>query len=153
MTSASFHVTAHSAAPPERVYAILADGPNWPRWAGPLIGRGEWEREGSPTKEGVGAIRKIGRAPLFAREEIVVHDPPRHHAYTILSGQPVRNYRADVRLTDNERGGTLITWTAEFDPTIPGTGALLELWFRRIIGATARRLARAAEAEESETKN
>ena len=41
-----------------------------------------------------------------------------------LRGQPVRNYRADVRLTP-DGAGTLIVWGATFEPLIPGTGRLL----------------------------
>jgi uncharacterized protein YndB with AHSA1/START domain len=147
MARCAYEVTARSDAPPERVFALLADATSWPRWAGPLIARGSWEREGEPPPGGVGAIRRVGRAPLLPREEIVVHDPPHHHGYTILSGQPVRNYRADVLLEpDTTAGGggspgTRITWRATFDPVVPGTGPLVSAVFRRIIGGFARRLA------------
>ena len=80
---------------------------------------------------------------MFGREQIVVSEPPTHHAYTTLSGNPVRNYRADVRLTP-DRDGTLIKWSGTFAPTVPGTGRALEAVYRRLIGAFARRLARYA---------
>src|SRR5207245_5070600 len=124
--------TAHSAAPPERVFALLADATSWPQWAGFLIAHGSWEREGSPPPGGIGAIRKLGRWPLYGREEIVAYEPPTHLAYTIVKGQPVRNYRAAVTLTP-DRDGTLITWGATFDPLFPGTGKLVTALFRRII--------------------
>jgi uncharacterized protein YndB with AHSA1/START domain len=142
----SYEVTARSAAPPERVFALLADATSWSRWAGPLIGHASWEREGDPAPGGVGAIRKLGRWPMFGREQIVVSEPPAHHAYTTLSGNPVRNYRADVLLTP-EGDSTLITWSATFDPLVPGTGRASEAVYRRMIGSFARRLARYAERQ------
>ena len=144
----SYEVTARSSAPPERVFALLADATSWPRWAGPVIAHGSWERQGDPPRGGVGAIRKLGRWPQFGREEIVAYEPPTHHAYTILSGQPVRNYRADVRLTP-DGAGTLIRWGATFDPVVPGTGRLLSAMYRRIIGSFARRVAAYAATTES----
>jgi uncharacterized protein YndB with AHSA1/START domain len=132
MSACSFEVTAHSAAPPEHVFALLADATSWPQWGGFLIAHASWEREGSPPPGGVGAIRKLGRWPLYGREEIVAYEPPTHLAYTIVKGQPVRNYRADVTLTCVS-DGTLITWTATFDPLIPGTGKLVIAFFRRIV--------------------
>ena len=140
----SYEVTARSAAPPERVFALLADAPSWPRWAGPVIAHASWEREGDPPPGGVGAIRKIGRRPLFGHEQIVAYEPPTHHAYTMLKGNPVRNYRADVHLVPDGTG-TRITWGATFEPLIPGTGGLLTAFYRRLIGSLATRVADYAE--------
>ncbi len=136
----SYEVTARAAAPPERIFALLADATSWPRWAGPLIAHGSWEREGDPPPGGVGAIRKVGRWPQFGREHIVAFDPPTHQGYTMLSGQPTRNYRADVRLKP-DGADTIIVWGATFEPLIPGTGWVLSALYRRLIGSFARRLA------------
>jgi uncharacterized protein YndB with AHSA1/START domain len=144
LASQSYEVTARSAAPPERVFGLLADATSWPRWAGPMIAHASWEREGDPAPGGVGAIRKLGRWPQFAYEEIVAYEPPTHHAYTILKGNPVRNYRADVHLVA-EGTGTRITWGATFDPLIPGTGRIATAVYKRIIGGVAKRVAKYAE--------
>ena len=142
-----YEVTARSSAPPERVFALLDDATSWRRWAGPLVAHSSWEREGEPAPGGVGAIRKVGRWPMFGREQVLVSEPPSHHAYTTLSGNPVRGYRADVALTP-DGAGTLITWSATFEPRIAGTGRLLEGFYRRLIGSFARRLATYAEQAE-----
>ena len=144
MASYSYEVTARSAAPPERVFELLSDATSWPRWAGPVIAHASWDRQGEPAPGGVGAIRKLGRWPMFSREQVVASQPPSHHAYTILSGNPVRNYRADVAL-EPDGGGTVIAWSATFEPRIPGTGHLLERVYRTLIGSVARRLAAYAE--------
>jgi len=140
MAACSYNVTAHSTAIPESVFELLADVTTWPQWAGSLTRHGSWEREGFPRPGGVGAVRKLGRWPVYGREEIVAYEPPTHLAYTIVKGQPVRNYRADVTLTP-ELDGTLITWAGTFDPLIPATGNLLTGFFRRIITVFAKGLA------------
>jgi uncharacterized protein YndB with AHSA1/START domain len=144
MPVCSYEVSARSSAPPERVFELLADATSWPRWAGPFIAHGSWEREGNPAPGGVGAIRKLGRWPIFGREQVVAFEPPSHHAYTMLSGNPVRNYRADVTL-EPDGDGTFIAWSATFEPRIPGTGRLVERTYRTLIGSFARRLAAYAE--------
>ena len=140
MAQHSYEVRARSAAPPQVVFEVLADRDRWPGWAGPLIRWSAWEREGVPAPGGVGAIGKLGSPRLHSREEIVAYDPPRHLAYTILSGQPVRGYRADVELTP-DGDGTAVRWRGSFEPKLPGTGAALRWFFRTLIGGTARRLA------------
>ncbi len=140
MAACSYEVTARSTAPPERVFELLADAATWPLWAGFLVAHGSWEREGTPPPGGVGAIRKLGRWPMYGREEIVAYEPPTHLAYTIVRGQPVRSYRAEVTLA-LDGDGTLITWAGIFDPLIPGTSKLMTGFFRRIITTFANGLA------------
>src|SRR3954454_5240086 len=141
---ASYRVVGHSTAAPETVFAVLADGAGWSRWAGPMIVRSWWEREGTPAPGGVGAIRALGTKHVGSREEIVAYDPPGHLAYTILSGLPVRDYRADVRLSP-ESAGTRIVWGGTFTPKLPGTGRLLRRFMLTTIGSFSRRLAKEAE--------
>jgi Polyketide cyclase / dehydrase and lipid transport len=57
---------------------------------------------------------------------------------------PLRNYEASVTLTDAD-GGTAIHWRSQFDPRIPGTGALFRSMLGRFIADVTERLAREAE--------
>jgi uncharacterized protein YndB with AHSA1/START domain len=141
---ASYETSTRSAAPPAAVFAVLADAPGWARWAGFMIHDASWEREGTPAPSGVGAIRRMGRWPQYAREEILEYDPPTHLAYTVLSGLPARDYRADVDLYP-DTGGTLIRWRGSFTPVVPGTGSLLAAVLRRTLTGFARRAAEEAE--------
>jgi uncharacterized protein YndB with AHSA1/START domain len=142
----SYDLTVHSAAPPATVFDVLADTPRWKEWGGATVSTSEWEREGDPAPGGVGAVRRVGRWPLFGREQILECEPPSHMAYTVLSGVPVRDYHADIDLTaDSADTGTVIHWRATFEPRIPGTGAFFAAMFHRLIGDYARRAA--AEAE------
>jgi uncharacterized protein YndB with AHSA1/START domain len=141
---ASYDVTVTSAAPPEAVFEVIADATRWHEWAGFSVSTSTWEREGDPAPGGVGAIRRLGRPPVYGREQILEFEPPFHLAYTIVSGIPVRGYHADVDLRP-DGSGTVIRWSAAFEPKVPGTGALLAEVLRRVILGYATRAA--AEAE------
>ena len=139
----SYEVTARSAAPPEAVFALLADGAGWSRWAGPLVRYSAWEAGGPEPPGGVGSVRILGTRLLHSREQIVEHRPPELLAYEVRSGWPVRGYRADVRLQPDD-GGTRITWSGTFDALVPGTGAAVLAFTRPMIAGFSRRLAAAA---------
>ena len=146
MSEYSFTTEAMSSAPPDVVFAVLADATRWKDWAGWFIRDSSWEREGTPSPGGVGAIKRLGAKPVYSREETIDFDPPKHYAYRILSGQPVKAYRADVDLTPVD-GGTRIRWAFRFEPKIPGTGAFMRFYLGRIVGGLARRLAAHAEKQ------
>jgi uncharacterized protein YndB with AHSA1/START domain len=146
MAPQRYEVDLRSAGPPEVVFDLLVDRSRWPQWAGAMIRWSTWEREGVPAPGGVGAIGQLGSPRLHTREEIIEYDRPRHLAYTILSGIPVRGYRADVSLTP-DGDGTRIHWAGSFEPKVPGTGALLRLMLGGTIRGVAKRLA--AEAAKS----
>jgi uncharacterized protein YndB with AHSA1/START domain len=145
MALSTYEFTVESRATPEEVFGVLADATRWREWAGKMITVSEWEREGDPAPGGVGAVRKLGRPPAFALEQILEYDPPRHLAYTIVRGLPVRGYHADIDLLPTTTGGTTIRWAGAFEPKIPGTGALFAATLHRIVHGYA--AAAATEAE------
>ena len=57
------------------------------------------------------------------REEIVERRPQERLVYALLSGLPLRDYRAEIDLTP-QAGGTEIRWHTTFAPKFPGTGRL-----------------------------
>ena len=139
----AFEVVAHSTAPPERVWPLLADARGWSSWA--RFTHSELEREGSPEPDGIGALRAFGSGPVRSREEVVAFDEPLHLAYELRRGMPIKGYRADVTL-EPDGDGTRITWSSHFErATVPGTGAFYRWFLRTFIADTAKRLARAAE--------
>jgi Polyketide cyclase / dehydrase and lipid transport len=145
----TYEFTVSSTASPEAVFAVLADATRWREWAGFMITVSEWEREGDPAPGGVGAIRRLGRPPAYASEQILEYDPPRHLAYTIVRGLPVRGYHADIDFLGSPDGGTTIRWSGAFEPKIPGTGALFAAVLGRIVHGYA--TSAAAEAERRTT--
>jgi Polyketide cyclase / dehydrase and lipid transport len=105
----------------------------------------ELERPGHAEPMGVGAIRVFVTRVSKAREEIVELIPDRRLSYVLLSGFPLRNYRADVDLTPDASGGTSISWRASFDPIYRGTGWFWRLFLARVLKKSAADLAAGAE--------
>jgi uncharacterized protein YndB with AHSA1/START domain len=160
--SYEFETRVVSRASPQAVYRLLADATSWKNWAGPLITHSEWEVEPDPT--GGAGTRRLGRRGFMVREEITAADPPHRHSYRLLSGQPVRSYRADVlisgpRTSTADAGrvdlsdrthpnrGSQIEWRGAVIPLIPGTGPLMRLLLGRMVKGFATRLATAAESD------
>lgn len=140
-------VESHSAADPDTVFAVLADGGRWQEWAGPAVPRSSWASDGPPG--GVGAVRRLGLGPLSSREEIVEHDPPHRLAYVLRSGEKLHHYRASVDLLAQPEGGTHIVWSGVVESGVPGLAGGLTKIFRALVGGFATRLAREAERPPS----
>jgi hypothetical protein len=139
----TYTVRAHTSASPEQVWDLLIDAPGWARWS--RIPKAVYEREGDPAPHGVGAIRNLGAKPMVSREEVVAFDAPRHFAYVLLSGLPIRGYRADVHLVPDGTG-TEIEWSGGFDATSRVAGSFWNWTLRTVIvGSIARALAKAAD--------
>jgi hypothetical protein len=133
-------VYARSAASPEVVWRWLVDATAWSSWS--RIPRAAREREGVPAPDGIGSVRALGLGRMGSREEVVAFDAPRHFAYVLLSGLPVEEYRADVRLSA-DGAGTLVRWDARFVPKLV-PGPVLERFLRATLTGFARGLARYA---------
>ena len=108
----SFEVSARSAADPDRIWALLADGATWPTWS--PIGRFSLEREGHDGGETLGAIRAFKTATITSREELLELSPGKRLRYSALTGLPLRNHEASVELEPTGTG-TTITWREDFD--------------------------------------
>lgn len=142
-------VVARSTAPVEVVWDLVATASRWAEWS--FVTRAVLEREGSPTPDGVGALRRLTVAGRGSREAVVAFEPPHRLGYTIVSGFPVRHHRADVVLETPGAGavpgpGTVVRWSATFDPAVPGTGLPTALLMRAVLGRLARSLTRSADA-------
>jgi len=126
MAEHSYDIEAVSQAPIDVVFEVIADAPGWSRW-NRSIGRASWESEGDPAPWGVGAVRALGaKSGPLSREQIVEFNAPNHQAYVIVSGpMPVKNYRADVRLSSIADGGTLISWKGSWTTRTPFLSAFL----------------------------
>lgn len=147
--SFSFELHRTSSAEAPVLFAMVSDGARWSEWAAPLVPSSQLVIEGDPAPGGVGAIRKLGIGPLGVREQTVKHEQDRLHGYALLSSAPMRDYRAEVRLTPREGGGTDITWSGTLIELIPGTGAALERSLRALLSRLATKLARAGEHHAS----
>jgi hypothetical protein len=144
----SFSVEAKSAASPAAVYALLRDGATWPTWS--PIQAFELEREGEAGGESKGAIRVFTTGRSRNREELTELSPDRLFSYSSLSGLPIRDHQASVRL-DPVADGTLITWQEEFETTRPGSAWYLTRELRKFVQACADGLAMHAAGARSGT--
>lgn len=137
---------AEASAPIETVWRLLSTVSIWPTWSRHKLAR--LEREGSPTPDGVGAIRVLGVKPAKPakanREEVVAFDAPTHFGYVLLSGMPLDGYRSDVTLEALPGGGTRITWESTFD-THGVTGWLWVMAVRWVVRRWTADLARGSE--------
>jgi hypothetical protein len=136
-----YRVEARTDAPPDAVWPLLGEARRWRDWS--FLTASDLEREGSPVPDGVGAVRRFTRNGVGSREEVVAWDPPYHLAYRILSGFPVRDYRADVTL-EPAGSGTRIEWAGSYDVKWPGTGRLIQAVLSRMMQRFADDLARYA---------
>jgi len=134
---------AWSAASPETVYALLADGATWPTWSG--IDSFELRSPGDTGGESLNAVRVFRTGRTTSVERLVELEPGRRLSYVLLSGLPLRDYRADVDLLAAD-GGTLIRWRSTFSAKRPGTGWLYRRVLARFIRKCVEGLAEQAAA-------
>ncbi len=143
------HVSHHFGAPPERVFAALADHERFLTMGGI---RCRLQREGTLERNGIGAVREVEGDGLRFVEHITAFDAPRHYEYVIRT--LVRSNGAALPLR-HERGwldfmiegdGTRVDWHSRIHATIPVLGPLLiePLVARKLKRAFGALLSRAA---------
>ena len=130
--------TSRSSAPPDAVWTLLSNRPGWPEWS-PL---GRYE-PGEGQEGTVGSVCTFVTNGIHSVERIVELVPERRLSYELLSGLPMRGYRADVVLT-HDGTGTTIRWASSFEPKIPGTGWLYRGIMARFLPRLTAALAEAA---------
>jgi hypothetical protein len=136
---------AWTAADPEVVYELLANGATWPVWS--PIGSFELQQEGDGEPEGLNAVRVFRTGRTKSVERLVELRPGHRLSYTLLEGLPLRGYRADVDLEPSD-GGTRIRWHSTFEPKWRGTGWI----YRRVLGNFIRRCVKGLAAYAATTQ-
>ncbi len=139
--------TRETTAPPETVFALLADSSTYPNWS--AIGGYEMERPGFNEPHGVGEIRVFFSYGIFkVREEVIELTPNRFMAYTLLSGLPMRDYRGETTLEPLPNGGTRITWKSSFRG-VAGTGWFMRGFMAFVLATLTAALVAGAEQQSS----
>jgi uncharacterized protein YndB with AHSA1/START domain len=113
---ATFTLHAEINAPVETVFEVLSDHSGYSKIT-PLRSS-TLEREGSPDRNGVGAIRRLALAGPPIREEITEFERPKLLSYKALSGVPAKQHSGMVRLSERS-GGTILTWHVDSTPKLP----------------------------------
>ncbi len=134
-------------APPEIAWEVMTDHELYARWV--PRSRVELEVEGSPERNGVGAVRVFRIGPVGTYEEITAFEAPRRMAYRVLKiPLPVRNLRSELILVGREDAtGCDLHWDSWFEPVVPLTGGAL----RRALAPAVAKMA-AGIAEEAQRR-
>jgi len=119
------------------VWALLADARSWPQWT-------PFDEATVEEGQGLGELRRFRTGRRTTRERVSGFEPPQRLTYELVSGIPIRDYRAEVTLTP-DGAGTAIRWHSHFRAKIPGTGGIARRQLQRFIEQTAEGLAREAE--------
>jgi hypothetical protein len=142
----TFEINRTTRASAATLFRLETDGAHWSDWAKPLIVQSSWERQGDPVPAGIGAVRKVGVWPMLMREKTIAYEQDRRHVYLQIGPPlPARGYQAEMLLTPNPAGGTDIRWTGSFTEGLRGTGQIMRIFLRGVVGFLASRLVKAAE--------
>ncbi|WP_431231409.1 SRPBCC family protein [Mycolicibacterium psychrotolerans] len=104
------HVEKTIAAPPDKVFAWLADPVNLK--TAPLIVTAGWARDSPPP--GLGAIRTGFAIGLWFREEIVAYDPPHSYTYLIVGSVPMFDHEGGTLTFTPDGDGTHVDWVSTY---------------------------------------
>ena len=105
-------------AGPQIVWSLVSDANTYAKW-GPWNDGGYRPPSDGPSRKGSVQWFRYGRRTTSV-EEILQVEEPRRVVYKVVSGLPVKNYRAEVTLTPTPSGGTSIRWAATWDQTFLG---------------------------------
>jgi uncharacterized protein YndB with AHSA1/START domain len=132
----SFDLERRFDAPLDIVWDVLTDHRAYAEWGAVKIAT--LEAEGSPDVNGVGAVRKLSEGPLVIREKVLEFEPKSRFVYTVLSGPPVRDYRATVTLVPGG-ASTMVHWNVTFRGKLPLLGLVIKPVVRRVIRTLMRK--------------
>lgn len=117
------------AAPPERVFAWLADPANL--IVAPMVLRTGWAKDSAAP--GLGAIRDVVATGMWFREEITAYDPPHSYSYRIMRAVPAFKGHAGTLTFTPSGGGTHVDWTISYTHPIRGGGTAMEAVSSRLL--------------------
>lgn len=136
-------LTESIAAPIDEVWAAITDHESMADWS-PLR-RVELAREGSPQRNGLGAVRHMVAVGPVIVEEVTEWSPPNRYKYRLRAGAPIRDHLGTVELRQSG-ARTNVTWTIQFRPIVPGSGWVILRILRMVIGGMLARLRTQLEA-------
>jgi uncharacterized protein YndB with AHSA1/START domain len=132
----SFDLERRFDAPLDIVWDVLTDHRAYAEWG--AVKTATLEAEGTPDINGIGAIRRLSEGPLTIREKVLEFEPKSRFVYTVLSGPPVRDYRATVTL-DARGASTMVRWNVSFKGKLPLLGLVVKPVVRRVIRTLMRK--------------
>ncbi|MCA9579087.1 MAG: SRPBCC family protein [Polyangiales bacterium] len=125
--------------PVARVFADVSDHENLGRILGAPM-RHLKDGHGEGGKSGLGSVRGVGPALLGLEETIVTFEKDRLIEYKVTQGPGVKNHLGRLTFSETQSGSHL-HYVITFEPTIPGTGRLLQSVLSTSIGKGLRKYA------------
>ena len=116
------------AAPPERVFAWLADPVNLA--AAPLALKARYAKGSSA---GVGALREVLGVGTWFREEITAYDAPRSYSYRIVRSFPPFDHEGGTLTFTPEGEGTHVDWVSTYTHPARAGGKVTEAVSSRLL--------------------
>jgi uncharacterized protein YndB with AHSA1/START domain len=125
----ALHVERTIAAPPDRVFAWLADPANL--IVAPMVVRTGWAKDSATP--GVGAVRKVIATGMWFREEITAYDLPRSYSYRIVKAVPAFNNHGGTLTFTPSGDGTHVDWIISYTHPIHAGGKAMEAVSARLL--------------------
>ena len=146
MTQMHVEAEGTTRATPQVAWSLSADANTYAKW-GPWDASG-YQEPGVDSERGVVAIQwfRIGRKTSV--EQTLEIEEDRRFVYTVIQGIPVRNYRAEVTVTQTAQG-THIRWAATWDKTL--VGRIVQRKLRSFYPDMMAGLVAAADREDTST--
>jgi len=107
------------------------------------------EEVGSPDRNGLGALRRVGGPGVAARERITSFDRPHSYTYKVEGGVPLKHDGGRLEFhADGDH--TRVVWTTTVGSGLPAIGSLVDRaivgpFLTRALGQLARSAKRRAE--------
>jgi uncharacterized protein YndB with AHSA1/START domain len=123
------HAERMIAAPPESVFAWLADPRNLE--TAPAILRARWAQ--GTTTPSVGALREAVATGMWIREEITAYDAPHSYSYRIVRSLPAFDHEGGTLTFTAVEGGTHVDWVSTYTHPLRGGGRAMEALTSRLL--------------------
>jgi uncharacterized protein YndB with AHSA1/START domain len=133
------------AAPPERVFAWLADPSSLATIA--LVRHASWAPDSPPPASG--AVRAVTGWGMWFHEKITAYDPPNNYSYLIIGSFPAFDHDGGTLTFTQSREGTHVDWTTTYThPARAGGKAMEAVSFRLLSWSFGKILDNCADALE-----
>jgi hypothetical protein len=121
--------------PRESVFALYANREGYRKLVGPI--GATLVRPGSQSRQGLGAVHKLGLGPLGVSEEIIGFKDGEAFSYQAVSPLPVRHWIGRVTFHDSPQG-TRVDYVLDVEARMPLPGLLMKGVVYGLAGALAR---------------
>lgn len=110
-------------APADKVFELLTDHANYRQFPG--VTGSSLLQEGTPERNGVGALRRIETPKGWFEETITAFERPRRFEYRIVRSSLPLEHQGGTVVCEPTADGTRVTWTTVMRVKIPLIGGWL----------------------------